>query len=106
MRPGVRGGHPEDGLNRGCAQNNVARATAGKVGAALTPEPVIVDLKAIVGSLLRVQAASHSAAPRNQSVHHRSYFGIFGSGTVAISFVMISSMSRPSAWAWKFVAIR
>ena len=63
MRPGVRGGHPEDGLNRGCAQNNEARA-AGKVGAALTPEPVIVELKAIVGSLLRVQAASHSAAPR------------------------------------------
>jgi hypothetical protein len=43
----------------------LARDAAGNVGAAQTPQPVIVDLKKPVGRLLRVQAASHSIAPRN-----------------------------------------
>lgn len=43
----------------------LARDAAGNVGAAQTPQPVIVDLKKPVGRLLRVQAASHSVTPRN-----------------------------------------
>ena len=43
----------------------LARDAAGNVGAAQTPQPVIVDLKKPVGRLLRVQAASHSITPRN-----------------------------------------
>lgn len=43
----------------------LARDAAGNIGAAQTPQPVIVDLKKPVGRLLRVQAASHSIVPRN-----------------------------------------
>ena len=43
----------------------LARDAAGNIGAAQTPQPVIVDLKKPVGRLLRVQAASQSTTPRN-----------------------------------------
>ena len=76
------GGHLEDGLNRGCAQNNVACAV-GKVGAALTPEPVIVDLQEIVGAWCEFR-------PR----HTRLRPGIRARITVRISEYSARGLSR------------
>jgi hypothetical protein len=83
MRPGVRGGHPEDGLNRGCAQSCVVRAAAGQVGAALTPEPVIVDLQEIVDAWCEFR-------PR----HTRLRPGIRARITVRISEYSARGLSR------------